>query len=50
MSATQWIGLILLIGVLAVTGLAFRQGMKVKPEDRDGSGGLPPGAGPGIGT
>jgi hypothetical protein len=35
MTATQWVGLILLIGVLAVAGLAFRQGMKVKPENRE---------------
>ena len=43
MSLTQWIGIGAGALVIAFMAFAFLQGMKVKPEDRDGRGGLPPG-------
>jgi hypothetical protein len=40
------------LGIFAAVGafiaFAFRQGQKVKPEDRDHMGGLPPGGGGGA--
>ena len=46
----QWIGVIILVAVLLLAWLAFRQGMQVNREDRDDMGGLPPGGGADGGT
>jgi hypothetical protein len=44
MTPAQWIGVAGIALILAFGWFAFRQGMKVKPEERDSRGGLPPGA------
>jgi hypothetical protein len=43
MTTTQLIGAAIFVLLLIFAGFAFRQGMKVKPEDRNIRGGLPPG-------
>jgi hypothetical protein len=43
MTAQQLIGLLLAIGIAAFVWFAFRQGMKVKPDDREDRG-------PSVGT
>jgi ammonia channel protein AmtB len=44
MTSMQWIGVAIIVLILAFGWFAFRQGTKVKPEDRNSRGGLPPGA------
>src|SRR5262245_23049028 len=47
MTSAQWIGLAILAVLFVPGGFAFRQGMKVRPEDKDPFSGMPPGSPPG---
>jgi hypothetical protein len=51
MAFPHWlIGIVMLAALGSFVVFAFNQGMKVRREDRNDMGGLPPGGGPGVGA
>jgi hypothetical protein len=42
----QWLGLLILLAMIALAAFAYRRGMGAKREDRSDQDGMPPGVGP----